>query len=145
MRRGCIAVGLIKCDICGKIIEHGDRYLILEEETEPKQRVCLTCCEKQRYGRYEIEKGEKIFTLLVDEVGQMPEKKKSEKKAAEKAPVEAKPKAEARSKAATGPKAEAKPNVEAKKGKVAPKKKVAAKTAVKAKAKPKARKKGASK
>jgi hypothetical protein len=84
MRRGCIAVGLIKCDICGKIIEHGDRYLILEEETEPKQRVCLNCCETHNYGRYEIEKGERIFTLLVDEMRIVPEKKKTEKAASAK-------------------------------------------------------------
>ena len=79
MRRGCIAVGLIKCDICGQIIEHGDRYLIIEDENEPKQRICLVCCEKHNYGRYEIEKGERIFTLLVDESETGMEKKKPEK------------------------------------------------------------------
>jgi hypothetical protein len=84
MRRGCIAVGLIKCDICGNIIEHGDRYLILDDDTEPRQRVCLSCCEKRNYGRYEIEKGEKIFTLLVDEMGGGIEKKKPEKHLSEK-------------------------------------------------------------
>jgi hypothetical protein len=100
MRRGCIAVGLIKCDICGKIIEHGDRYLILDDETEPKQRVCLNCCDSHNYGRYEIEKGERIFTLLVDEVGGGLEKKKAEKSAAEKdAAKEVKPEKEEKEKA----------------------------------------------
>jgi hypothetical protein len=88
MRRGCIAVGLIKCAICGNIIEHGDRYLIIEDEPEAKQRICLTCCEKRSYGRYEIEKGERIFTLLVDESGNGEEKKKAEKPAAAKEDTE---------------------------------------------------------
>jgi hypothetical protein len=81
MRRGCIAVGLINCAVCGNIIEHGDRYLIIEDEPEPKQRICLTCCEKHNYGRFEIEKGERIFTLLVDESGGVENKKKVEKPA----------------------------------------------------------------
>lgn len=91
MRRGCIAVGLINCDFCGKIIEHGDRYLILDDEEEPKKRVCLNCCENRHYGRYEIEKGERIFTLLVDEAGIGTEKKKADKPVADKeAPEEIK-------------------------------------------------------
>jgi hypothetical protein len=81
MRRGCIAVGLINCAICGNIIEHGDRYLIIEDEPESKQRICLDCCEKHNYGRYEIEKGERIFTLLVDDSRTGAEKKKAEKPA----------------------------------------------------------------
>lgn len=79
MRRGCIAVGLIKCDLCSNIIEHGERYLILEEEPETKQRICLACCEQQNYGKYEIEKGEKIFTLLVDDEDRRLVKKKVDK------------------------------------------------------------------
>ena len=109
MRRGCIAVGLINCNNCGKIIDQGDRYLILEEDTEPKQRICLDCCEKLHYGRYEIEKGERIFTLLVDEMGNVTEQKKAEKKKPEEeAAEEAKPEKESGKKQATAAPAEKK-------------------------------------
>ncbi len=67
MRRGCIAVGLTKCDICKNIIEQGDRYLLIDDE-KPNERkyVCVSCSLKKKYAKQIVEKGEKILTFLVD-------------------------------------------------------------------------------
>ena len=32
MRRGCISLGEVKCDKCGRIIPYPDRYLAVEEK-----------------------------------------------------------------------------------------------------------------
>ncbi len=65
MRRGCIAVGLLKCDNCSNNIEHGERYL-LTEVNDKKQRLCSACSVKKKYAKYITEKGEKILSFLVD-------------------------------------------------------------------------------
>jgi hypothetical protein len=66
MRRGCIAVGLAKCDICKNNIEHGERYLLIDDEGEEKKHICVSCCLKKKYAKQIVEKGEKIVTFLVD-------------------------------------------------------------------------------
>jgi hypothetical protein len=67
MRCGCIAVGIIKCDICDRNIEHGERYLFIDSEKEDKQqRICLNCCVKKKYAKNIVEKGEKMLSLIVD-------------------------------------------------------------------------------
>jgi hypothetical protein len=79
MRRGSIAIGEIKCDICTTTIEHGERYLMLEEEKKPKtdgetaaitespvQRICLNCCIKKKYVAKKKEKGEEIYTFFAE-------------------------------------------------------------------------------
>ena len=66
MRRGCIAVGIIKCDSCGSNIEHGERYLLIDDEkVDTKQRFCVNCSLKKKYARYITEKGEKVLSFLV--------------------------------------------------------------------------------
>ena len=60
MRRGCIAIGETKCNVCNGNIEHGDRYLLIEneEDEEAKLRICVNCCVEKNYAAYVIEKGE---------------------------------------------------------------------------------------
>lgn len=70
MRRGCIAVGEIRCDGCGRLLKHPDRFLIIEgedvvgvEEGE-MVRYCVDCCQEKGYAHYRMEKGERILTFL---------------------------------------------------------------------------------
>lgn len=69
MKRGCIAVSAMKCDICDANIEHSDRYLLIDDTgSKGKQRVCANCCIKKKYAKYITEKGEKILSFLIDNV-----------------------------------------------------------------------------
>ena len=69
MRRGCIAIGETECNICKCSIEHGDRYLLIEDEEneESKQRICINCCVEKNYAAYVVEKGEKVLTFFPSE------------------------------------------------------------------------------
>ncbi len=70
MRLGCIAIGEIRCDECGRIIKHPERYLTIydEEGTESEQektvRYCVDCCLNRGYAHYRMEKGEQILTFF---------------------------------------------------------------------------------
>ena len=66
MRRGIIAVGLLKCENCGNNIEHGERYLLVDDNGDKKQRLCSNCSVKKKFAKYITEKGEKILSFLVD-------------------------------------------------------------------------------
>jgi len=64
MNRGCISVGEIKCDNCKRLIEQGQRYLLMEEEDGAKSRFCVECCLAKRYAAYVKEKGERVLTFF---------------------------------------------------------------------------------
>jgi hypothetical protein len=67
MRRGCIAIGTMKCDSCKRTIEHGERYLLIAEDNEAedkKQRICIDCCVSKKYATYLKEKGEEVLTFF---------------------------------------------------------------------------------
>ena len=66
MQRGCIAIGVLKCDNCDQTIEHGERYLLIENEDNEdlKIRYCENCCLDKNYATYILEKGEKILTFF---------------------------------------------------------------------------------
>ncbi len=66
MHRGSIAVSEIKCDVCGINIEHGERYLIVTDESKENemQRLCVECCLKKDFAGYIVEKNEKILTFF---------------------------------------------------------------------------------
>jgi hypothetical protein len=67
MRRGCIAIGETKCDICKRNIDHGERYLLIAEDEateDKKQRICVECCLNEGYADWVTEKGEKILTFF---------------------------------------------------------------------------------
>jgi hypothetical protein len=70
MRRGCIAIGLIKCDNCKRIIEHGERYLLIAEDNDAedkKQRICVDCCISKKYGSFFKEKGQEVFSFFTEQ------------------------------------------------------------------------------
>jgi len=70
MRVGCIAVGNLRCDGCGRIIKHPERYLVTDEEqgVEPGQdkasHYCVDCALEKGYARYREEKGQQILTFF---------------------------------------------------------------------------------
>lgn len=70
MRRGCISLGNIKCDECGRAIAYPERYLAVDEEdgVEVEKgktvRYCVDCALKKKYAHYKVEKGEEILTFL---------------------------------------------------------------------------------
>jgi hypothetical protein len=69
MRRGCITIGVVKCNTCERIIEHGERYLLISEDNDAedkKQRICVDCCVSKKYAHNIKEKGEEILTFFVE-------------------------------------------------------------------------------
>jgi uncharacterized Zn-finger protein len=68
MHLGCIAIGEIHCDGCGRAVKHPNRYLAIydEEGIEPKKvvRYCADCALSRGYAHYRIEKGEQVLTFF---------------------------------------------------------------------------------
>ncbi|APV45217.1 hypothetical protein Dform_01902 [Dehalogenimonas formicexedens] len=70
MRRGCISLGNIKCDKCGRIIGYPERYLVVDEKDGEEVakgdtvRYCVECALDKGYARYREEKGERTLTFL---------------------------------------------------------------------------------
>ena len=70
MRRGCIAIGEVRCGGCGRPIKHPERYLAIDEEggVEVEEgetsRYCVDCCLEKGYARYRTEKGQRVLTFL---------------------------------------------------------------------------------
>ncbi|MDD4230939.1 MAG: hypothetical protein PHY25_02285 [Dehalococcoidales bacterium] len=78
MRRGCISLGNVKCDICSNVIAYPERYLVVDEENGKESdngtpvRYCVKCALDKGYAHYKKEKGEQILTFLPEpEVGQL--------------------------------------------------------------------------
>ncbi len=71
MRRGCISLGDVKCDKCGKLLPTYARYLMIEEDEEGKEAdkgatkmYCVSCAQKKGYVQTKEEKGEKSLTFF---------------------------------------------------------------------------------
>jgi len=64
MNRGCIAVGDTKCDNCQRLIEAGQRYLVVEEKENKKRHFCVECSVAKGYAAYVKEKGEEVLTFF---------------------------------------------------------------------------------
>jgi RNase P subunit RPR2 len=64
MNRGCIAVGETKCKNCHRLIEAGQRYLVMEEKEGKKQHFCVECSVAKGYAAYVKEKGEEVLTFF---------------------------------------------------------------------------------
>ncbi len=70
MRRGCISLGDVKCDICQHLIQAYERYLVVEEtdgvesDTGETKNYCVECASKKGYGKIKEEKGEKSLTFF---------------------------------------------------------------------------------
>jgi len=64
MNRGCVAVGDITCDKCRRLIEAGQRYLVVDEEKGKKFHFCVECSVAKGYGGYIKEKGEEVLSFF---------------------------------------------------------------------------------
>ena len=70
MRRGCIAIGEVRCDGCSRIIRYPERYLAIHEkdgvevEEGETSRYCIDCCLEKGYAHYKLEKGERVLTFF---------------------------------------------------------------------------------
>ena len=76
MRRGCITVGDVRCDGCGRTIKHPERYLLMSEEGSEEGKTlcyCVDCCLNKGYAHYKkMEKGEQVLTFFTEEMGNIP-------------------------------------------------------------------------
>ncbi len=65
MRRGCISLGNISCDICHRSILYPQRYLSMEESRGKNQNVCMNCCQEKGLLKTESDKAdaETLFDL----------------------------------------------------------------------------------
>ena len=74
MRRGCMAVGEICCDECGRIIRHSEPYLVFEEEEDSGEeegrilRYCQDCCLDRGYATHKEDKGERVLTFFPEQI-----------------------------------------------------------------------------
>ena len=72
MRRGCISLGDVSCDVCGHLVPYPERYLVVDEEkgaeVEKGQQVhyCLECALKKGYAHHREEKGSRILSFFAD-------------------------------------------------------------------------------
>jgi hypothetical protein len=70
MRRGCISLGEVNCDLCQRTIPYPERYLAVDEEdgieVEKGKTVhyCIECALQKGYAHYKEEKGERILTFF---------------------------------------------------------------------------------
>ena len=70
MRRGCMSLGEVKCDICQRTIPYPERYLVVDEEggieVEKGEAVhyCIECALQKDYAYYKEDKGERILTFF---------------------------------------------------------------------------------
>ncbi len=64
MNRGCIAVSETECRSCGRLIEHGQQYLVLEDSKGNVKHLCADCSLAKGYAQHKTEKGEQMVTFL---------------------------------------------------------------------------------
>ncbi|MBI2859027.1 MAG: hypothetical protein HYX90_08110 [Chloroflexi bacterium] len=57
MRRGCMSVGDITCDVCGRLIKHPEQYLGMDEEDLVPGDDLLKDLQQTNAGRYAELKG----------------------------------------------------------------------------------------
>ena len=72
MRRGCLSVGTVSCDICKRKIPYPERYVMVDEDAKGKEvetggksvRYCIEDAQKKGYAHYKEIKGEMMLTFL---------------------------------------------------------------------------------
>ena len=72
MRRGCLSVGTVNCDICNSHIPYPERYVMVDEDANGEEvvkggksvRYCVECAKKKGYAHYKEIKGEMVLTFL---------------------------------------------------------------------------------
>jgi hypothetical protein len=64
VRRGCISLGNMKCNECGRAILYPERYLYIEDE-DKSQALCMNCCKEKNLVKPENDKegAELLFDL----------------------------------------------------------------------------------
>ena len=67
MRKGCISLGNVNCDQCGRDIPYPERYLVVDEGKNKPKRLCSDCALKRGYAKFE--KGEKQVNFVLSEGG----------------------------------------------------------------------------
>ncbi len=72
MRRGCMSLGEVRCDICQHTIPYPEQYLAVDEkdgvEAEDGVTVCycVQCALEKGYAHYREAKGEMILTFFLE-------------------------------------------------------------------------------
>ena len=62
---GLIVTGELKCDGCGKVMRHPERYGYICEEGQPPLHLCDDCSRARGYLKQKKdEKGREVETLL---------------------------------------------------------------------------------
>ena len=72
MRRGCLSVGTVSCDICKRKIPYPERYVMVDEDAKGKEvekggksvRYCIEDAQKKGYAHYKEIKGEMMLSFL---------------------------------------------------------------------------------
>lgn len=72
MRRGCLSVGTVSCDICKRKIPYPERYVMVDEDAKGNEvekggksvRYCIEDAQKKGYAHYKEIKGEMMLTFL---------------------------------------------------------------------------------
>ncbi len=80
MRRGCLSVGTVSCDVCKNKIPYPDRYVMVDEDAKGKEvekggksvRYCVDCAQKKGYAHQKEIKGEKMLTFLRESEASLP-------------------------------------------------------------------------
>ena len=78
MRRGCLSVGTVDCDVCKHHIPYPQRYVMVDEDAKGKEvvtggksvRYCIDCALKKGYAHHKEVKGEMLLTFLPESAPQ---------------------------------------------------------------------------
>lgn len=80
MRRGCLSVGTVSCDICKRKIPYPERYVMVDEDAKGAEvekggksvRYCIEDAQKKGYAHYKEIKGEMMLTFLRESEASLP-------------------------------------------------------------------------
>jgi len=80
MRRGCLSVGTVSCNVCKRKITYPERYVMVDEDAKGVEvekggksvRYCLDCAQKKGYAHYKEIKGEMMLTFLRESEASLP-------------------------------------------------------------------------
>jgi hypothetical protein len=78
MRRGCLSVGTVDCNVCMRHIPYPERYVMVDEDAKGKEvvtggksvRYCIDCALKKGYAHRKEVKGEMLLTFLPESASQ---------------------------------------------------------------------------
>jgi len=68
MRRSCISLGDVRCDVCHRTIIYPERYLVIDE-AEGVLHLCRSCSLDKGYAHYTEEKGQQVLTIFPEKPG----------------------------------------------------------------------------